>query len=281
MVPGLEREDLLVGAALSAFVEAFPNARVVARDLALGDGRAWSWLAQLPDGALCAVFVVDEACAHDAIELIDALARLDEGEAQLRVSLGLSPLDRDRPVRALLVAESFSRSYLQRMQFVDPDRCESLELLRIRTREHESASLSPLSPSERWPLGASPAPRRKRASSAVIGKEEMLASLQQRLVRLDPQLEVECEGDLTVFRVYGHELARVRARAEPPTAQIGAEPVALALDGPLALESFLGRVVERYLELGCWTGAEGGPASLALVEPLLTHEELAAFRELA
>lgn len=281
MVPGLEREDSTVGAALSAFVKTFANARVVERDLALGDGRAWSWLAELADGGLCAVLVVEEARAQDAAELLDALARLDEGEAQLRALLGLAPPERERPARALLIAERFSRGYLQLAQFVDPVRVESLELLRLRSRERASASLSSMRSSERRPLAVSPALRPSRAAVEDFREVDMLALLHQRLVRLDPQLEVERDGELTVFRVYGHELARVEAGRQPPTAQIGAAALALELDGPPAVEVFLARVVERYLELGCWTGAEGGPASLALVEPLLTHEELAAFRELA
>ncbi len=281
VVPGLEREDLLVGAALSAFVKAFANARVVQHDLALGDGRSWSWLAELADGGLCAVLVVEEARAREVGDVLDALARLDEGEAELRAVLGMAPLDRERPPRALLVAESFSRGYLQRAQLIDPSRVESLELLRIRTKEHSSATLSPVRPTARRSVAGSSPSRRTRATAEFSGEEDMLALLQQRLVRLDPQLQVEREPELTVFRVYGHELARVQTDQQPPKAQIGAGQAALELDGLPALELFLARVVDRYLELGCWTGADGGPASLALVEPLLTHEELAAFRELA
>jgi len=106
-----------------------------------------------------------------------------------------------------------------------------------------------------------------------------LATLEQRLLRLDPAVEVEREANGAVFRVHSHEIARIDIHPDGLRARVDESEDGVELNHAADVERFAARVVERYLELGCWSGAEGGVAALALSEPLLSEEELAAFRK--
>ena len=57
----MQREDAQFHAALTAFSAAFAGARIVDRDVQLGEGLRWSWIAELTDGRLCAVWLVSDA----------------------------------------------------------------------------------------------------------------------------------------------------------------------------------------------------------------------------
>lgn len=276
----MEREDVLIRAALTAFSEAFPGARVVERDLELGEGPRWAWLAELSNGGLCVVRVVDEARAEEAWTAIDGLARLVEVEPQLRRALGLAPLDRRLTPRAVVIAQNISAAFVRRVELVERQRLEAFALVRINTRQRSwSELISSREVEQRAQASSQP---RRSVESELEFKEgvDVLVVLQQRLSRLDPLVEIEQDADASVFRVHGHELARVHASERLIVARVGADLTPIPLHSAEDVEAFLARVVDRYLELGCWSGAEGGAASLALVEPLLTHEELAAFREL-
>lgn len=277
----MEREESLLRAALTAFSEAFSGSRVVDRDLELGDGPCWAWLAELADGGLCVALVVDEARAQDAWSALDGLARLVEVESELRSALGLAPANRQLTPRAVVIAASVSAAYGRRVDLVDRQRLETFKLVRISTRHRSSAVLVSVRDVERRALSSSQ--HEQRAESRVRFTEgvEVLAVLKDRLSRLDALVEVHADADASVFRVHGHELARVFTDQQPLHARVGAGAPAIPLESLDDVEAFLAHVVDRYLELGCWAGAEGGAASLALVEPLLTHEEMAAFRELA
>lgn len=276
----MEREEALIRAALTAFSEAFPGARIVEYDLELGEGPVWAWLAELADGGLCVASVVDEARPEDALAAIDGLARLFEAESELRKALGLAPLDRRIAPRALVIAQRVSAAFVRRLELVDRQRLSAFELVRIKTRQRSWAELVPSADAEQRARTSAQLRRRTESKMEIKEGGDVLVELRQRLSRLDPLVEVEQDADACVFRVHGHELARVQAGENPLLARVGAELTPIALSGADELEAFLARVVHRYLELGCWAGAEGGAASLALVEPLLTHEELAAFREI-
>lgn len=279
----MEREAATLRAAESAFLAAFVGARIVERDVQLGSGLRWTWLAELSDGALCAVSLQTRGRGALVWRALDALAELEDHEAELRRSLRLSPVGASSaPPRALLIVESAARALARRLELVAPERLAGYKLLRLETRARSEVSLQAIAPprwqgraSSQWP----PSAERSVGSEGI--QVSKIDGIVERLRRLDAAVNVEQAGGSTLVQVHGHELARFDRLGDACGAQVGPSDEVFTLETPADVERFLAASVERYLDLGCWTGAEGGAAALALGEPLLTREELAAFRELA
>lgn len=279
----MEREAALLRAAETAFLAAFVGARIVERDVQLGSGLRWTWLAVLSDGALCAVVVQSRGRGALVWRALDALAELEEHEGEIRRALRLPPLSGSIPApQAQLIVESPARAFARRLELVVADRLAGYRLLHLETRARSEVSLQAIA-SRRWLERASPqwppsAQRRVGSEGTHVSK---IDGIVERLRRLDSAVNVEQTDGATLVQVHGHELARFDQHGDACGAQVGPSEEVFTLETPADVERFLAASVERYLDLGCWTGAEGGAAALALGEPLLTREELAAFRELA
>jgi hypothetical protein len=278
----LEREETRVRAAQSAFAAAFAGARVVDRGLQCGDGVAWTWVAELAGGRLCAVLLAAHAGRELAAVLLDGAAEFAEHEGEVRRVLGLSSTPSRGGPLVVAIYDEASRAFERRIALTDPQRIDAFALQRVNTSARSQAVLQPL----RELASARKSMSRTGAGvdmypSEFSSSSQMLTTLQHRMQRLDPAVEIERDAQASVFRIHGHELARVEPDGENLVAHFGDEPTGLTLGNAADLERFLAHVVERYLELGCWSGSEGGAAALALGEPLLSHEEMAAFRELA
>jgi len=279
----LEREETLLRAAETAFLAAFVGARIVERDVQLGSGLRWTWLAVLSDGALCAVAV--HVCGRGAQvwHALDAVAELEDHEREVRRTLRLPPPSATcPPPHALLIVEVAARAFARRLESVVPERLAGYRLLRLETRTRTEVSLQALAAprsvereNSQWP----PSAQRWVGSEGIHVSK--IDGIVERLRRLDAAVNVEQAGEATVVQVHGHELARFDSHGDAYGAQVGPSDEVFTLETPSDVERFLAASVERYLDLGCWTGADGGAAALALDEPLLTREELAAFRELA
>jgi hypothetical protein len=284
----LEREGTQIRAAESAFAAAFAGARVVDRGVQCGDGAAWSWIAELPGGRICAVLLLTRAGREDAAALLDGAAELAEHEEEVRRMLGLpSSPSRGGPF-ALAICDEASRAFERLLALTDPQCVDAFALLRVSVGARSRAVLRPLRTAGSAQKSLSRSSSGADSYSLELGSDPyMLATLQNRMQRLDAAVEVEREGLVSTFRIHGHELARVQvegeagAESEGFSAYFGDDPAGLTVNAAEDLERFFARVIERYLELGAWSGAVGGAAALALGEPLLSHEELAAFRELA
>ncbi len=286
----LEREGTQIRAAESAFAAAFAGARVVDRGVQCGDGAAWSWIAELPGGRICAVLLLARAEREDAAALLDGAAELAEHEDEVRRLLGLpSSPSRGGPF-AIAIYDEASRAFERRIALTDPQCVDAFALLRVKAGPRSHAVLRPLRSATTPRKNVSRSSLGADTYSLELGSEsQMLASLQHRMQRLDTAVEVEREGLVSTFRIHGHELARVQLAGEGESeagsggflAHFGDDPTGLNVVAAEDLERFFARVIERYLELGAWSGAIGGAAALALGEPLLSHEEMAAFRELA
>lgn len=273
----MEREDSLHRAAQAAFVAAFVGARILDRDVQVGAQVAWAWIAELVDGRLCAVMLVPHARDVDAWSAIDGAAQLAEHQLELRRLFGASRRRETLAPLVVVIAESSSSAFRTRMELLRPERVSAFELLRVTSAAHEHVHLSALHAHR----ARAAVPVSVESDGVQLAAFDPLAALEQRLLRLDPAVAVERESHATVFRVHSHELARVEFGAGRVRASVQDMDEGFELGHESDLDPFAARVVERYLELGCWSGAEGGVASLALSEPLLTEEELAAFRELA
>lgn len=279
----MEREAALLRATETAFLAAFVGARIVERDVQLGSGLRWTWLAVLSDGALCAVAVQARGRGALVWRALDALAELEEHEGEVRRALRLPPLNATTPApQAVLIVEFAARAFARRLELVVAERLAGYRLLSLETRARTEVSLQAVSSRPRleradsqWPPNAQ---RRAGTESTHVSK---IDGIVERLRRLDSAVNVEQADGATLVQVHGHELARFDRHGDACGAQVGPSEEVFTLETPADVERFLAASVERYLDLGCWTGAEGGAAALALAEPLLTREELAAFRELA
>jgi hypothetical protein len=279
----LEREAALLRAAESAFLAVFVGARIVERDVQLGSGLRWTWLAVLSDGALCAVAVQARGRGALVWRSLDALSELEEHEGEVRRTLRLPPLSASSPApQAVLIVEFAARAFARRLELVAAERLAGYRLLSLETRARSEVSLQAVSSHPRLErAGSQWQPNAQcRAGSEGVHVSK-IDGIVERLRRLDSAVNVEQAGGATLVQVHGHELARLDQHGDAYGAQVGPSDEVFTLETPADVERFLAASVERYLDLGCWTGAEGGAAALALGEPLLTREELAAFRELA
>lgn len=279
----MEREAALLRAAETAFLAAFVGARIVERDVQLGSGLRWTWLAVLSDGALCAVAVQARGRGALVWRALDALAELEEHEGEVRRALRLPPQSGSSPApQALLIVESPARALARRLELVVAERLAGYRLLNLETRARSEVSLQAIA-SRRWLERAGPQwpPSVQRRVGSEGTHVSTIDRIVERLRRLDSAVNVQQADGATLVQVHGHELARFDRHGDACGAQVGPSEEVFTLETPADVERFLAASVERYLDLGCWTGAEGGAAALALGEPLLTREELAAFRELA
>ncbi|MBL8804323.1 MAG: hypothetical protein JNN27_20160 [Planctomycetes bacterium] len=279
----MEREAALLRAAETAFLAVFVGARIVERDVQLGSGLRWTWLAVLSDGALCAVAVQVRGRGALIWRSLDALAELEEHEGEVRRTLRLPPLSASSPApQAVLIVEFAARAFARRLELVAAARVAGYRLLSLETRARSEVSLQAVSPRPRLERAGSqwqPNAQRRAGSEGIHVSK--IDGIVERLRRLDSAVNVERANGATLVQVHGHELARLDQQGDACGAQVGPSDEVFTLETAADVERFLAASVERYLDLGCWTGAEGGAAALALGEPLLTREELAAFRELA
>lgn len=270
-----------------------PGLRVLDRDLEL-DGAPVADLVCEAEGRLVLVLMVDGEGDGPVLAALDALAAARRDGELLAAHLGLPESFRRAPL-VLLVAERFGERLRERLRAIPSEALWSLERRAVRTARRGDQALvrvhnvegcgSPASG------GGSPSPDPQAVQrflaqlgppGARLGRE-----LAQRIGRIDPELELETrrgEGREELWwRFRGRSLCGVAVNEGRLEGRLPDSSVPHAIQSPQALEAFLEWVLSCHLELLDALAPRDGMGEIVLVpprrEPLLTPEEIEAFRE--
>jgi hypothetical protein len=262
--------------------EVVPGLEVLDRELVLEGGARADLVAVDPSGRLYLVLFASEDADRAALETLDAVALLRAELDVLVRHCGEKRVNPERAPRVLVVCTRTDARLVERLAALCDAGVLVLGLRSVKSAAGENAYLVRLDPAARAAAGPSGADAFLRALPA---RHELLGSaLVERMQRLDE--EVACTGDATtlVWRLAGEVLAKVERVGDLLQASVAPrhEPLPLAdladLDG--LVEKALGRLV-RVLGLTrpeTPAGAsDAGPRRPE--EPLLTPEEIQAFRE--
>jgi hypothetical protein len=193
------------------------------------------------------------------------------------VSAGRSPI-------VVLIADHFDARLKHVLAIVDR---EALRLFEVRALRSASSVSSYLSPCEA-PPGASGLARASPEDllSTWPGESRALAAdLSRRLARIDDALEPGAVSDALVWRNRGRAVCTLAWIGGVLQGEVGADRSAVRIETQDDADSFLERALREQMH--SWsTDADGGerkrrPADILerRGEPLLTAEEMAAFRD--
>ena len=284
-----EREALL-GILEADLPRLVPGLGVVDRGLALtrahvrgSEGRRADLVLLDESGRALIVLIVDGRGDDSVLAAIDALAfARQNGDAVARPSRPFSP--REVSARVALVAETFSPRVLEGLSIL-PER--ELMLLETRKVSSETGSRTRLVRLEPMPA---------RSLSAAVSRDSFLANvpeflratadlLLRRLARVDAAIEFAFAEGAVEIRCGERELCVLELHDGALRGEIPALDRRIPIRGMDDADQFLDEVLREHL-----LDLVGGPtfraqlpsrpsASRPSEEPLLTREEIAAFRE--
>lgn len=278
-----ERDPL--AALLEGLDELVPGLVLVDRDLELEGGLRADLAAADPAGRLWLVRVAGEDADRAALEALDLCARLGRELELLVRHLGPERLRAGRPPRLVIVSPSCDERLAARLAPLAASGVEVIGLRSVKSANGERAYLVRLEANGRPVASEVGVSAFLRALPAR--HETLVHELIERMQRLDEELSVSADASAIAWRLGGEVLARVERSGDGLSASVAPRHEPLTLDGQPALERFveqaLARLV-RVLGLARSAGpAEAGPRPVRAAprgdEPLLTDEELQAFRE--
>jgi hypothetical protein len=216
----------------------------------------------------------------------DALARSDREEPAggplATQTIGPS----GGPGRVALVAESYAARTLEGLALLPESELLVFEVRRIESSSGSQVRFARLSPAPQ--SSAAPADRTDRQSflSRIPETRRGVAELLlRRLSRLDSGIQITFEAGAASFRCEGRELCVLLAAEGELLGAIPALKRSLPIHGPDDADAFLDEILrEHLLVLGEGWGTRsrsvaGETPGREAREPLLTAEEMAAFRE--
>lgn len=283
---GREERTALLAAFESDLPRLLPEVRVVDRALDLSRGpvrgtasRRADLLALDAAGRPVIVLLVDGRGDDTVLAAVNAVAFARHSSDALAQPRREEP----RPAiagRVALVAESYSSRTLEGLGLLPED-----ELLLFEARRVESASGSQIRLARVRPSSPAreegPPPAREdflaRVAEARRGTADVLL---KRLARVDAGIEGSFEEGQASFACEGREICRLDVEEGALQGSIPALKRRLPIHGPDDVDAFLDEVLrEHILLLGEGWGTPPPAAARPAEEPILTAEEIAAFRD--
>ena len=278
-----ERDPL--AALLEGLDELVPGLELIDRDLELEDGLRADLAAADPAGRLWLVRVAGEDTDRAALEALDLCARLARELELLVRHLGPERLRPGRPPRLVIVSPSCDARLAARLAPLAACGVEVIGLRTVKSANGERAYLVRLEASGRPVASEVGVSAFLRALPAR--HEALVNELLERMQRLDEELSASADASAIVWRLGGEVLARVEHSGERLQASVAPRHEPVTLDGAPALERFIELALARLVRVLGLARApvptEAGPRPVRAVaradEPLLTDEEIQAFRE--
>jgi len=278
-----ERDPL--AALVQGLDELVPGLELIDRDLELEGGLRADLAAADPAGRLWLVRVAGDDPDQAALEALDLCARLARELELLVRHLGPERLRPGRPPRLVIVSPTCDERLAARLAPLAASGVEVIGLRSVKSAAGERAYLVRLEPNGRPVASEVGVSAFLRALPAR--HEALMHELIERMQRLDEELSVSADASAIVWRLGGEVLARVERSADGLAASVAPRHEPLALEGAPALERFVEQALARLVRvLGLarsGPGPEPGPRAVRPAarddEPLLTDEELQAFRE--
>lgn len=265
-----------------------PELRIVDRSLDLARGpvrstnrRRADLLALDAAGRPVIVLIVDGRGDDTVLAAVNAVAFARQNAGALA-----RPLREEPPHgpggRVALIAETFSARTLESLGLLPESELLLFEARRVDSAKGTHARLSRvLLPSSR------------REEEPPMAREDFLARvgetrrgtadvLLRRLARVDSGIRASFEEDRASFELEGRELCRLEIEQGSLQGAIPALKQRLPIHGPDDADAFLDEVLREHILLlgeGWGTPSPPPPAKPPAEEPLLTSEEIAAFRD--
>jgi len=278
--PDGERDELAT--LIAGLDEIVPGLVVIDRELAFEGGARADLVAVDPSGRLYLVQHANPDGDKAVLEALDAVALL-RGQLEVLVRhCGESRVNAERAPRLLVVCASSDARMVERLGALGDAGVLVLGSRTVKSAAGEHRYLVRLDPAARAAVGPSGVAAFLRALPARL--EPLGAALVERMERLDEELTAGGDATNLVWRLSGEVLAKVERIGDLLQASVAPrhEPLPLAelADLERLVEKALGRLV-RVLGLTRVERPEGGPerAPSRADEPLLTPEEIQAFRE--
>jgi hypothetical protein len=246
-----------------------PDLRVVDRGLALSRGRA-ELLLQDRGGRAWILVVADGRGDETLLAAVDALAfARANGEALCDPAGSRDP--RDLAARVLLVAEAFSERALEALALLPERELHLVAVRRLESQSGERARLVRLEPASARPAASGRAGFLAAVPDALRPVAELLL---RRLARLDAEVELSFAPQTAWIHLGPRELGSLDVHEATLIATLPSLDRRSAIRGQDDADVFLDHVVSEHLR----SLDEGEGLARAAREPLLTPEELAAFR---
>jgi hypothetical protein len=264
-------------ALLAGLEELVPGLTVLDRELALEGGARAELVATDPAGRLVLVQLAPEDPDRAALDVLELLAALARDQEPLARHLGFAPSPLVRAPRVLVVSASSDARLAARLAPLASAGVELVGLRSVKSAAGERAYLVRLDAAGRPVASAGGVAAFVRALSAR--QEPLVRALLERMQRLDEELAVEGDAETLVWRLAGRVLARLERLDGGLTGSVapGHEPEALAEAADV--ERFVERALSELVRvLGLASSGPTRPAP-SRDEPLLTAEEIQAFRE--
>jgi len=267
---------------INALDEIVPGIEVVDRDLVFEGGASADLVAVDPSGRLYLVQRTHEDADRAVLEALDA-ACLMRGQTELLVRhCGEGRVNPERAPRLLVVCSGPDARLVERLSALGDAGVLVLAQRTVKSAAGERSYLVRLDPSSRAVVGPSGVAAFLRSLPARL--EPLGSALVERMERLDEELVASGDSTTLVWRLSGEVLAKVERIGELLQASVAPQheplPLAEVADLDELVERALGRLV-RVLGLTRKERPLGGPppARERSDEPLLTPEEIQAFRE--
>jgi hypothetical protein len=266
-----------------------PDLRIVDRSLDLTRGPVRSTARRRADllaldaaGRPVIVLIVDGRGDDTVLAAVNAVAYARANAGALARPLREDAAPRAPGARVALIAETFSARTMESLGLLPES-----ELLLFEARRVDSAA------GTHARLSRVVLPNLRREEEPPVAREVFLARvgetrqaiaelLLRRLSRVDAGIRVSFEEDRASFDLEGRELCRLEIEQGALQGSIPALKQRLPIHGPDDADAFLDEVLrERILLLGEGWGTPSPPpaAKPPAEEPLLTPEEIAAFRD--
>jgi hypothetical protein len=278
--PDGERDELAL--LIAGLDESVPGLEVVDRELVFEGGARADLVAVDPSGRLYLVQRANQDGNSAVLDALDAVALL-LGQLEVLVRhCGESRVNAERAPRLLVVCAGSDARTVERLSALTDAGVLVLGSRTVKSATGEHRYLVRLDPVARAAVGPSGVAAFLRALRARL--EPLGAALVERMGRLDEELAASGDATTLVWRLSGEVLAKVERIGDLLQASVAPrhEPLPLAelADLERLVEKALGRLV-RVLGLTRAERPEGGPerSPTRTDEPLLTPEEIQAFRE--
>lgn len=293
-----ERQRSAEGDVEASLRAVLPGLRLVDRDLEL-DGVPLADLVGEVDGRLVLVLLVDGEGDGPVLAALDALTAARRDGELLGAHLGLVGPSRRAPL-VLLVAERFGERLRDRLRLLPSDSLWLLERRAVRTARRGAQPLVRLAPateaSAPMPGEGAGRPAESRIDPQAIGRflaqlppgpARLGRELIERIARIDPELEHEIrrvsDREQLWWSFRDRPLCGLAVRDGRLEGRLPESPVPHAIQSVEGIDAFLEWVLSCHLELLDAFADREAVGEVELVpprrEPLLTPEELEAFRE--
>ncbi len=272
----------VLGALSSGLDEIVPGIEILDKELVLEGGGRADLAGVDPSGRLYFVLLAGEDSDRAALEALDALAYLRRHVELLVRHFGERRVDPERAPRVLIVSPTADPRLSERLAALSDAGVTVLGLSTVKSAAGERSYLVRCEPRGRNGPSATGMAAFLRALPARL--EPLGHGLVERMSRLDEELEPSADGTTIVWRLQGEVLCRVERVGDVLQASVAPRHEPLALAETADLERLVEQALARLVRvLGMTREQKTTPGSPVLTgdreEPLLTPEEIQAFRE--